>query len=363
MMTENEEGISSGAYYSGLGNNEEMATSECKFEGFVLPGYFTYLSSVFRLITTAIILLIAGWVFYTIKITRSLHKPHNIFVANLMAADMMMALYACLSSTTMTLAFAVGEEDFASCNIHKVLYLPANVINCTYLTISLDKLFAITFPFKHMRMMTPRAIGCLIGGSWLLAAVPTVVGLICDPDGYTAVPYGTCLASGYAFLEAALIYILPIILSSFLTIVINVFMAAKAYKIHKQIERETRLSGINHQDQNTDSSNQKQANKIHFKPIITILVVVLGSAFINLFFPLLYLLGRYLIEAKAYNEFMEFIIVPNIIFVVLLLHPLVYGLYFKQVREPMMRCFRGLVCLQQVNTATVAPQPPRIAWM
>ena len=113
----------------------------------------------------------------------------------------------------------------------------------------------------------------------------------------------------------------------------------------------------------TDNSNQKQANKIHFKPIITILVVVLGSAFINLFFPLMYLLGRYLIEAKAYKEFMEFIIVPNIIFVVLLLHPLVYGVYFKQVCELMMRCFRGLICLQPVNTATVASQPPRIALM
>ena len=41
----------------------------------------------------------AGWVTYSIKTTKRLHKLHNIFVANLMAADMVMALHVRLLST------------------------------------------------------------------------------------------------------------------------------------------------------------------------------------------------------------------------------------------------------------------------
>ena len=61
-------------------------------EDLVLPGRVVYQSLVFKMITTIIIGLMPGWVIATIKMTRSLHKPHNIFVANLMVAIIMTIL-------------------------------------------------------------------------------------------------------------------------------------------------------------------------------------------------------------------------------------------------------------------------------
>ena len=59
-------------------------TEETNDLGSLLPRYFIYLSLGFKWILSLFILTMAGWVLVTIKTTRRLHKPHNIFVANLM---------------------------------------------------------------------------------------------------------------------------------------------------------------------------------------------------------------------------------------------------------------------------------------
>ena len=57
-----------------------------------LPAYLAYLSLGFKVITTVITVIMAGWVIITIKTTRSLCKTHNIFVAQVMATDAISAV-------------------------------------------------------------------------------------------------------------------------------------------------------------------------------------------------------------------------------------------------------------------------------
>ena len=82
--------------YSGSGTNQEIDN-----EGSVLPGYVPYLSLVFKLIATTVILLLSGWVVYTIKTTRRLHKPYNIFVANSLVSGMIAVLFLYVISSIM----------------------------------------------------------------------------------------------------------------------------------------------------------------------------------------------------------------------------------------------------------------------
>jgi len=56
---------------------------------------------------------------------------------------------------------------------------------------------------------------------------------------------------------------------------------------------------------------------------------------------------------------MDVAVAPNIMFITFLLNPIVYGLYFKQVREPMMKKLRSVCCNSKFNTAVVAPMPQR----
>jgi len=89
--------------------------------------------------------------------------------------------------------------------------------------------------------------------------------------------------------------------------------------------------------------------------MVTLLVVISGSVLISLLLTTLHHLGRLLIDSQGYQEFMEYIFIPNYSFVIRFFYPVVYGLYFKQVREPMMKHLKRFVRVNKLNS--VVPQP------
>jgi len=334
--------------YSGSGTNQEIDQ-----KGFVLPGYFPYLCLVFKLIATTVILLLSGWVVYTIKTTRRLHKPHNIFVANLLVSGMVAVLFLCVIPSIMIISFQLEVESFLGCFAVYFRLLSSNVNNISILIVAADKVVTITLPFKHKRVMTPCVVTAIICGAWLLAVIPTAFSIVMV-DGLVEVPeYGTCLIEQMAIIEAVFLFVIPIILSSIITIILNVHLAIKAYQVHKQIDKETALSG---RSDSITALRKKQHNiKHHRKPIITLLVIILGSVFIPLLIAPLHLLGKFLVDSHVFHQSMDFVIVPNVVFVVRFFHPLVYGLYFKEVREPMMKRLKRFASMNKYNS--VVPQP------
>ena len=71
----------------------------------------------FKVVITTMIFLMAGWVFVTIKTTRHLHRSCNIFVANLMIVNVVLAFLSTTISGIMTIGHAAGVGDFLSVSI------------------------------------------------------------------------------------------------------------------------------------------------------------------------------------------------------------------------------------------------------
>ncbi|XP_065895049.1 olfactory receptor 11A1-like [Dysidea avara] len=142
-----------------------------------LSGYVAYLSLVLQLIMTMVIFLMAGWVFITIKATRSLHKPHDIFVANLMITGMILVIF----QTAVTIDYVIGV-DLLSCKARQFFFSPIVEVHFTYLMISFDKVIGVAFPYKHKRIMTPRAVASIIIITWALAISLSVDTLLNDYD-------------------------------------------------------------------------------------------------------------------------------------------------------------------------------------
>ena len=126
------------------GSNQETTTTDDPTDH--LPAYLAYLSLGFKAISTVIIVLMAGWIIVTIKTTRSLHKIHNIYVAHLMAADIIYVLMGLLFTSTMIIGYFTGMGDFVTCNVFIFLHFPAVIVTFTFGMMSVDKVIAITFP-------------------------------------------------------------------------------------------------------------------------------------------------------------------------------------------------------------------------
>ena len=151
-------------------------------------------------------------------------------------------------------------------------------------------------------------------------------------------------------------HMLLVFMASSLTISLNIYLSIKAYKVHKQIEKETRLSGGSSGVQ----SLKKKHNKLKkdLKPMVTLLMLIIGSSMIAFLFVLLLNISKLLWDDLVIMR-VEQALHPNIAYVVLLLHLVVYGLYFKQVRDQMVRKLKNLLNRYKFNTAVVAPLPQR----
>ena len=347
------------------GSNQETNTTDNHADH--LPAYLAYLSLSFKAISTVIIVLMAGWIIVTIKTTRSLQKIHNIYVAHLMAADAISAMISLVLTGTMIIGYFTGMGDFIGCNVFKFLLFPVVIINFTFVMISVDKVIAVTFPLRYHQIMRPRVVFGIITTKWVLAIALFTHNLF-NPEGFTKVAkFGTCRSDEGALFETLTTFMLPIFLTSFLTTVLNIYLTIKAYQVYKQMQEESKLSG-GHSTSNDHYKvlKKKQATiKKHLKPMITLLIIVLGTSSIGLLFPLLFIPTVFLDSHAVYDGVIRYVVGPNVGFFSLLFHPFVYGLYFKQVREPMMRLLKRITCPCKCKSAAVAPQPQRnrINWL
>jgi len=119
------------------------------------------------------------------------------------------------------------------------------------------------------------------------------------------------------------------------TISLNIYLAIKTYQVQKEIEEETRLSGATGQ---LEHLKQKRGNfKKHMK---TMLVIASVNSAVYVPFLSLHILGNFLIESTLYQSIMNYIIGPNVGYVIVLPHPFVYGLYFKEIHDPLIKMLK-----------------------
>jgi len=205
--------------------------------------------------------------------------------------------------------------------------------------------------------MMPRVVASTIVATWALAILMSFDTLL---SNYNSLPqYDLCI-SLIVISRRFFFRMLPVFLASSLTISLNIYLSIKAYKIHKQFERKIRLSGPSSEA----TSLKKKYNKLKkdLKPIVTLLLLIFGSSLVAFLFVLLLNMSKLLWSEQAIMR-AEQTLRPNTHYVVLLLHPTVYGLYFKQVRDQMMRKIKNLLNRYKFNTAVVAPLPQRAVWM
>ena len=332
-----------------------------------LPAYLAYLSLGFKVITTVVIILMASWVIITIKTSRSLRKPHNIFVTHLMVLGIMQISTITLLSGAMVIGCFTGVGDFISCSVFSFMFYPSGVMYFTFLVMSIDKVIAITFPLRHSDIMKPRVVRGIIVAKHILAIMFYSKNLFNATSFTKVAQFGICTRNDSAVLENLLTLIIPMLLTCLIRVFLDVFLTIKAYQIHKKIQEESKLSGGHHRDNDQLKALKKKEGNVkkHLKPMITLMVVMMGNSFFALMFPVLYVPATLMESPAIYESVVRYVVLPNLSYVPFLLQPFIYGLYFKQVREPMIRLLKSITCPCKCKSAAVAPQQQRnrITWL
>ena len=122
--------------------------------------------------------------------------------------------------------------------------------------------------------------------------------------------FGICsLAHDSAILEALITVTIPMFLTCLITISLDVVRTIKAYQIHKKIQEGSKLSGGHSRDNDKLKALKKKESNIkkNLKPVITLLVVVMGNSFFGLLLPMLLFLGA-LLDSPVFESVVQYVI-------------------------------------------------------
>ena len=323
--------------------------------------YITFVVLVYQLVSTAYIIGMDSLIISTILKNRSLHNVHNILIVNLMVADILGIAIQTFASTVMMVLYIIGIQDPFRCDVLNFFHFPLIVIMYTFVMISVDKFIAIKYALRYKAIVTHRRVCQAISAGWITAlsinftrlAYEMIVGVEYDKSSQ----FGFCSPKQVSYLLPFFTSIIPVVLTFFITITLDIYLSIKAYQMYKKIQKE---NGEEKQ------MSKDKLNKFfrELKPLITLLVTILGTTTIPVILTIIYVLTR---TVKKIS-FLEHVIFPNSGYLVLSLHSLVYGLYFKKIRQPLCRKIKRMARSFKFATSISPSQAPngrstRIAWM
>ena len=278
-----------------------------------------------------------------------------------MVSDILGVAILTLVSTVMMVSYIIGMQEPFKCDVLSFLQFPLFIIMYTFVMISADKFIAIKYALRYKAIVTHRRVCQVIGAGWIIALLirftRLVYELIVGVEYDKSSQFGYCSAKQGLHLLSFLTSVIPVVLAFFITIALDIYLSIKAYQMYKKIQKE---NGERKQ------VSKDKLNKLfrEFKPMITLLVTILGTTTIPVIITIIYAST----QTVERISFVENVILPNSGYLVLSLHPLVYGLYFRKIRQPLCRKFKRMAQSFKFTSSVSLSQAPngrstRIAWM
>ena len=318
-----------------MDDEQSGSTDTFSDDGVGIPEYFDYVNLLYRLASTVFVMGMGSLVISTILKTRSLHNVHNILIVNLMVADIVGVVVIGLHNIGITISYIIGIKDIFRCDVYHFFLFPNIIVMYTFIMISVEKFIGIKYALRYKAILTHNRVCQVIAGGWISIFLFKFIGLLYEAIVGTEYDklsrFGLCLHKKSSFLTILFTPIIPTFLAFFITITLDAYVSIKAYQVYKRIQKE---NGEEKQ------MSKDKLNKIlrQFKPLITLLVTIIGSTTIAVIIAITYIL-----MTVQKPSLVEILILQYLPYLDFSLHPLVYGLYFRKIRQPLCRRVKRMV--------------------
>ena len=349
---------------------ESGSTAILSADSLDIPEYLTYVILIYRLASAVFVIGMGSLIISTIVKTRSLHNVHNILIINLIVADIATITAYTFQTTGMMFSYLIGIQDPFRCDVLYFSLFPVIMIMYTFVMLSLDKFIAIKFALRYNTIATRRRAYLVITAGWIITLLFRIIRLIyeltADTEYDKSSQFGCCSLKQRSVLVSLFTTLIPLFFACFITITLDVYLSIKAYQMYKKIQEEN--------DGETQVFKDKLSKILQqLKPMITLLVTILGSMGISAISSIvnIYVTTLMVEDNSSYQMFVKYIILSNSGILTVTLHPLVYGLYFREIRQPLCRRFKWIVqsCKCKTKRNTILPsqassgQSRKRAWM
>ena len=228
--------------------------------------------------------------------------------------------------------------------------------------LSVDKFIAIKFALRYKAIVTHRRAYQAIAAGWIFGLLFRLARLIYEITSGTVYhkssQFGSCIIEQSSILVSFVTALLPMFIACGITITLDVYLSIKGYQVYKTIQKE------NGEEVQTSKNKLKKILQ-QLKPLITLLVIILGNMAVLMIAFFIFMVSSLMIEDKSYQTFINDILLQSLAYLSLILHPLVYGPYFREVRQPLCRRFKRMAqCCNFMNkTNSISPSIRTNTWM
>ena len=205
---------------------------------FDIPLFATYLNIILLLLAIPAVIVPAVLVIRIILQTEELHTIYYLFVINLLATDILNTLRMVFQIILMILyLFGINVDTIVSLIIYAILCTPRTAVRFTFITLAIDRVVAVAFPYRHRSIMTYKRAYIMIILTWIISSIVALVVFLTSSLAFVG-PFGAyILVEKSIVLEIlfALLLILPVIL----IICINVYLYVQINKSKQKFEGKT----------------------------------------------------------------------------------------------------------------------------
>ena len=174
------------AIFSGSGSPDNVVNQTAATAAAV-PEYLSYAMLCIVLMSIPVVIVPALWAIVIIVKNKKLQTNNNIFLINLLIADVGLGVVVCCSHGLNIVLYLLGDNVDVDCRIEMIptmIFLIANKL--MFIPMCVDRFIHIAVPFSYKRIVTTKAIMITIIILWMVAIVTATI--ICINQSFEYIP-------------------------------------------------------------------------------------------------------------------------------------------------------------------------------
>ena len=316
-----------------------------------VPLYLTYLQIFMQPILTPLVTIPAVMVIRIILKNAMLKTRNNIFLVNLLIADVCFALFRWLFNTTLTISYLLGFNiTTINCTIYLVpMFGLLMATKLMFVPLSVDRFVHIAFPFSYKKIMTTKVIAITISSLWLLSILVSTVSVVNQPTRYFPL-LGACRLESTSPLFQFFLTGLMIISAVLITIT-SIYLRYRIIKSNKFFHSVKRSAA--EEQKSIKAGRLVEILQEQIKPTLSVFIAGGIDGLMNMLFVIIIVISSSLIDSSIVSFYViQFILIP-IQLCQSLSHILSYGLYNKEIRKRLLDNYCSRKCCRSTRSKVV----------
>ena len=314
-----------------------------------VPLYLTYFQLFIQSTLTPLVIIPAVMVIRIILKNAVLKTRNNIFLINLLIADVCTVLFRWLFNTTLMIPYLLGFNITINCTIYLVPMMSLLIATkLMFVPLSVDRFVHIAFPFSYKKIMTTKVIAITISSLWLLSIFVPTVSVVNQPTRYFP-SLGTCRLENTSPL-LRLFLTAPMIISVVLITITSIYLRYRIIKSNKffhSVKRSAAKEQISIKAGRLVEILQEQ-----IKPTLSVFIAGGIDGVMNMLFVIIIFISSFTDSSIVSLYVMQFVLFP-IQLCQSLSHILSYGLYNKEIRKRLLDNYCSRKCCRATRSKVV----------